>query len=77
MKNLRRIRNHSNRPHKHPARPHVPECKPGDKALTNGKMSVAIRKVNLQTGQMTDVDGRIHGPGEWRPWPTTKRFEDL
>lgn len=70
MKNLHRIRDHSNRQHKHPAKPWVPDCQPGDKASANGKLTVTVRRVNAQTGQMTDTDGRIHGPGEWRPLPT-------
>lgn len=65
MKNLRRLQRNQNANDKHPARPWVPDAKPGDKAMGDGKLTVTVKKVNPQTGQMTDTDGRVHAPSRW------------
>lgn len=73
MKNLRRLQSNTNAKHKHPARPWVPDAKPGDKAMGDGKLTVIVKKVNLQTGQMTDTEGRVHGRHRWLLLPKPPR----
>jgi hypothetical protein len=49
MKNLRRLQRNQNAKDKHPAQPWVPDAKPGDKAMGDGKLTVTVKKVNPQS----------------------------
>ena len=73
MKNLRRLQANSNRKLKHEPRPHVHKCEPGDEAFAGEKLKpVRVAKINAQTGQMTDKDGKVWPPGSWRPVAKTR-----